>query len=276
MTRIAQQGSELTGPALGTLALTTLGPGPVFFLCAGLYLGGAAMLWHTRHQAPPGVPAGGMGWRAHVAKGFAYVGRQPPLRVLLIWVGLHCSLTMASIGILPAVASANLEGHAGAYGLLLSSFGVGSVLGPALLMSLRQRGRPAVLLAVSGLLSGAPLVGLGLAHNEVVAALFSLGAGMGQSVFMAVIYSSTMTVAVNDMRGRVSSVQLSLTTGLMGTASLGWGALVGVLAPGLVLAVPGLIFVAACVPFMAGAGRLDQGILSHRPIPPTQPVAQSA
>lgn len=274
VTRIAQQGSELTGPAVGTVVLTTLGPGPVFFLCAAFYFGGAAMLWRIRGAAPPGVPAGGMGWTTHVRKGFTYVGHQPPLATLLIWVGLHCSLTMASIGILPAVASANLRGDAGAYGLLLTSFGVGSVVGPLLLMSLRKQSQPVLLLAVSGLLSGAPLVGLGLSHDVPLAVVFALAAGAGQAVFMAVIYSSTMTVAEDHMRGRVSSIQLSLTTGVMGTASLGWGALVGILAPGLVLSLPGLVFVVACGPFLVRAGHLNHGIVRHRVHPGApEPVA---
>jgi len=275
VTRIAQQGSELTGPAIGTVILTTLGPGPVFFLCTLFYLAGAAMMWRVRHAAPPGVPADGVGWLAHVGKGFAYVGHQPPLATLLAWVGLHCCLTMASIGILPAVASTNLKGQAGAYGLLLTSFGIGSVLGPLALMSLRKQSRPVLLLAISGVMSGASLVGLGLAHNEPLAALWSLVAGAGQSVFMAVIYSSTMTVAADHMRGRVSSIQLSLTTGLMGTTSLGWGALVGVLAPGVVLGIPGLVFVAACVPFIARADHLNRGIVRHRVDPAALPIDPS-
>ncbi|MGH9055051.1 MAG: MFS transporter [Acidimicrobiales bacterium] len=260
VTRIAQQGAELTGPAIGTAVLTTLGPGPVFFLCAAFYLAGAAMFGHVRHASPPGIPASGLGWWAHLGEGVSYVGRRRPLSTLLSWVGLHCGLTMASIGILPAVASANLHGDASAYGLLLSFFGAGSIAGPLLLMALRRQDRPALLLALSGVASGAALVGLGLAHSPVAAAAWALLAGAGQSVFMALIYSSTMTVAENRLRGRVSSIQLTLTTGLMGTASLGWGALVFVLAPGLVLALPGVVFVAACAPFIARAGALNHGI----------------
>jgi len=264
VTRIAQQGAELTGPAIGTVVLVTMGPGPVFLLCCVFYLAAAAMLWRVRHAAPPGVPASGMRWHTHVAEGFAYVGRRKPLGTLMIWVGLHCSLTMASIGILPAVAAANLGGRPGAYGLLLTSFGIGSVVGPLALMSLRGQDRPVTLLGASGLLSGLPLVGLGIAHGTLLAVSCALLAGVGQAVFMAVIYASNMTVAEDGMRGRVASIQLSLTTGVMGLASLGWGALVGVLAPGLVIAIPGLAFAVACGPFFARAASLHEGIVSRR------------
>lgn len=276
VTRVAQQGAELTGPAIGTVVLTTAGPGAVLLLCAGFYLAAASMFWHLRRHAPRGTPSRPLGWAAHIKEGFSYARRREPLGMLLVWVALHCSLTMASLGVLPAVAAANLAGRAGAYGVLLTSFGVGSVLGPVSLMLLRRQQRPVVFLAVSGVLSGLPLFGLGLAQNVVLAVLCALLAGAGQAAFMAVIYSSVMTVAEDGMRGRVSSIQLSITTGLMGTASLGWGALVGLLAPGLVLVVPGLVFVAACAPFVNRSERLNRGIVGRRFAAPPAPALPDA
>ncbi len=250
MVRIAQQGAEMTGPALATATLAAAGPGAAFAVCAGLYVVGTLMFWRVGRVVTEGprAPLTGGVW-APVADGLRYARAQAPLGTLLIWVGLHCSLTMASIGILPVVAVANLGGGAGAYGVLLTAFGLGSVLGPLGMMWLGRRVEPVTLLVATGVLSGAPLVSLGLVPNMVVAAVSSALAGAAQAVFMAGIYSLTQGVATDAMRGRVASIQLSLTTGAMGLTSLGWGALAGVMAPGLVLAAPGIAFVLACVPF---------------------------
>ncbi len=264
-TRIAQQGAELTGPAVGTAVLAVYGPGPTFLLCAAFYAAGVAMLLHVRRSVVVPVWSGKrQGPLAPVAQGLSYVRGQAPIGTLMLWVGLHCSLTMASFGILPAVAAANLHGNASAYGFLLTAFGLGSVLGPLLLMWLGDLVPAVMILVVSGILSGLPLVSLGLVHNETVALVSSALAGGAQAVFMAGIFSSTQGSSIDAMRGRVASIQLSLTTGAMGLTSLGWGALVGILSPGLVLALPGSVFVLACIPFALGSGRITEALQRQR------------
>ncbi|MHB1710277.1 MAG: MFS transporter [Acidimicrobiales bacterium] len=263
--RIAQQGAELTGPAVGTVVLTTSGPGAAFLLCAAFYIAGLAMFWHVRRSVTtPARLAGQTGILAPIAGGLSYVRRQTPIGMLLVWVGLHCSLTMASIGILPAVATANLNGNAGAYGLLLATFGFGSVLGPLVMMWLGRRISVVPILVLSGILSGLPLISLGLVHQIEIDLVSSAVAGAGQAVFMAAIYAAIQGASIDTMRGRVASVQLSLTTGAMGLASIGWGALVALLAPGIVLAIPGAAFVLVCIPFARRSRRIAEAVESNR------------
>ena len=260
-TRIAQQGAELTGPALATVALAAVGAAAAFGVCAGFYLVALGLVWRLRHQVQ--APAGGatsQGILGPIREGVSYVRHQQPLGTLLLWVGLHCSLTMASVGILPAVATANLHGDATAYGVLLTSFGLGSVFGPLLLMWLGGRVATVPTLVGSGVLSGLPLISLGLIPVLWVAILSAALAGGAQAVFMAAIYSANQGRTVDPLRGRVASVQLSLTTGAMGLASVGWGALVALVAPGVVLAVPGAVFVVACVPFALRSGRIRSAL----------------
>jgi MFS family permease len=248
-TRIAQQGSELVGPALGTLVLTTVGPGPTYLLCAAMYLTGLGMLSRVRQSSPKGylVVNQKQSLVEQIAKGFSYIKSTPPLGLLFLWVTCHCSLTMAIFGILPTIASENFHGKAGVYGLLLTSFGLGSVIGPLGMMVVSKEPRHGLGLWVSGVLSGLPLIVLGLTHLEVLALVMSALAGMAQAIFMSLIYSSVMLCTFSSMRGRISSIQLSITTGAMGMASLGWGALVSIACASLVLAVPGAAFVIICL-----------------------------
>jgi len=271
--RIAQQGAELTGPAIGTAVLTTAGPAAAFAACTCFYVAGLSMFWRIRHAvSTPDLAGPRQGILAPIAQGLSYVRRRAPLTTLLVWVGLHCSLTMASIGILPAVATANLGGDAGAYGLLLTGFGLGSVLGPLVMMRLGGRTSAVPIPLLSGILSGLPLVSLGLVRDMGVDLASAASAGAAQAVFMAGIYSANQSVSVDSMRGRVASVQLSLTTGAMGLASIGWGALVALLAPGIVLALPGATFVLCCVPFALRRGGLSVAIEANRwPAPAALP-----
>lgn len=259
-TRIAQQGSEFFGPGIGTAVLTTSGPGWTFLLCAGFYVCGAAMLFHLRGYGRAARQSGlapVLSVRRQVVQGVSYTRRTSPLGLLFGWVTCHCSLTMATFGILPTIASVNFHGAAGAYGLLLTTFGAGSILGPLILMSLRHQPQAGWVLWIAGILSGAPLVVLGFAHVELLGMAMSMVAGMAQAVFMAMIYASVMTCSDSWMRGRVASIQLSATTGAMGLASLGWGALVSLLPAGLVLALPGTAFVVVCIGVAPRVRRLN-------------------
>jgi hypothetical protein len=130
-----------------------------------------------------------------------------------------------------------------------------------LLMGLGTRAKLVTTLIVAGILSGLPLITLGLVHIAAVDLASAAIAGGAQAVFMAAIYSANQGRTVDSMRGRVASVQLSLTTGAMGLASVGWGALVALVAPGLVLAVPGGIFVIACVPFAMRRRRIAAALM---------------
>ena len=204
--------------------------------------------------------------------GVSYLRSTLPLALLFIWVTFHCCLTMATFGILPTIATVNFGGAAGVYGLLLTAFGAGSILGPLLVMALSDRSRLGSILWVTGVLSGAPLIVVGLSRVEWLAVAMECLAGIGQSVFMAVIYASVQTCAHDAIRGRISSIQLASTTGAMGLASIGWGALAGVASAGLVLAVPGGFFVLVCLVLTKSVSGLNRAFdrQAASVAPPTQ------
>lgn len=262
-TRIAQQGSELVGPAIGTAILTTAGPGWAFLACALFYAAGMATMARIRRQGrrAPSISETTM-WR-EVRAGVTYLRTTSPLGLLFVWVTFHCCLTMATFGILPTIATDNFGGAAGVYGLLLTAFGAGSIVGPLLMMVFSDRIRPGSVLWVTGVLSGAPLIAVGLTHLEWLAVAMECLAGIGQAVFMAVIYASVQTCARDALRGRVSSIQLASTTGAMGLASIGWGALVGIASAGIVLAVPGGFFVLLCLLLTRRVPGLNRAVDGH-------------
>ena len=115
--------------------------------------------------------------------------------------------------------------------------------------------------------------GLAISRGRLVGVLSAAGGWRQgwriQAVFMAAIYSANQGRTVDPLRGCFASVQLSLTTGAMGLASVGWGALVALVAPGVVLAVPGAVFVVACVPFALRSGRIRSALTRPGIEPPS-------
>lgn len=249
LAQIAQQGAELSGPAIGTAVVAIGGPVAGFGLCAVFYAIGMLTAWRVRGLV--GTPAGRhRGLFRPVVEGFNYVLHRPALALLMLFVALHCSLTMAFNGLLPALAATHLHGGSGVYGLLLTSVGVGAVAGPLLIMVFGRRLRDVHVLFVTGFLSGAMLALLGVVPTLTLAIPIAAGVGASEATFMAVVYMLSQTMAADHMRGRVSSSQLVITAGSMSILSMGWGALEGPWGPGLTLVVPGVAFVIAVLAFL--------------------------
>ncbi|MFZ0214442.1 MAG: MFS transporter [Candidatus Dormiibacterota bacterium] len=256
LAQVAQQGAELSGPAIGTAVVLVGGPVAGFGLCAVFYAIGAFSAWFVRGAIA--VPTGThRGLFTPVVRGLAYVAHRPTLALLMAFVALHCCLTMAFNGLLPALAADHLGGGSSVYGVLLTSVGVGAVAGPAALLLFGRRLRDVHVLFVAGLGSGALLASLGLVHSLGLAVLCSAGVGASDAVFMAVVYVLSQTLTADDMRGRVASSQLVITAGSMSILSMGWGALEGPWGPGLTMLIPGVAFVVAVLGFLPCVGRFD-------------------
>lgn len=260
LAQIAQQGAELTGPAIGTAVLALGGPVAGFSLCAAFYLLGAIFAWHVRHlvATPEGGPVE-RGVLGPVLRGLAYLFRHPQLRLLAAFVTLHCALTMAFLGILPSLASAHLGGGGGTYGAILTSVGLGAIGGPLLLMIAGRRLRDVYVLFGSGFLSGAALAALGLVPTLPAAIAAGVAVGAGDAVFMALAYTLAQRMTGEHMRARISSSQIVITAGSMSLLSMGWGALVDPWGPALALIVPGAAFVVVVAGFLRTFRIFDVG-----------------
>ncbi|MBO0743384.1 MAG: MFS transporter [Candidatus Dormibacteraeota bacterium] len=262
LAQIAQQGAELSGPAIGTAVVAVGGPVAGFGLCAVFYAVGMVTAWRVRGLV--GAPGGHhRGLFRPVLEGLDYVLHRPTLALLMLFVALHCSLTMAFNGLLPALAAGHLHGGSGVYGLLLTSVGVGAVAGPLLIMLFGRRLRDVHVLFVTGFSSGATLALLGVVPSLGLAVPIAAAVGASESTFMAVVYMLSQTMAEDHMRGRVSSSQLVITAGSMSILSMGWGALEGPWGPGLTLVVPGVAFVLAVLGFLPCVTRFDvRGVMT--------------
>lgn len=279
----AVRGGQFLGPALvGTaagLGSGTAGTDAGLAICVGFYLvgTGAAMLLpqpppaagtasQTPDRSTPNHPV------REAVSGFRQVIRDPRLGPLLWFVGAHCALTMAYMGLLPALAAAHLHSAEDA-GPLMTFAGLGALLGCFALIP-ASGARPAVLALVTGVPSGAALVGLAMAHSTIVAAVAAAVAGASQAAFMAVIYALSQTLAPTRLRARVASIQGALTAGSMSLVALAWGALAAAGGPALALALPAAAFVVLCLiaPGVVPSVRLRSG--GPAPVPAAVGLAE--
>ena len=147
----------------------------------------------------------------------------------------------------PLLARDALHIGASGFGLLMSSLGVGSLIGALTLAFTGRRPSPRVMLGTA-LLFGAFEIALGvvagLGLTAVLAMVLMAGTGFAMSTTMALANTTVQTNSPDWLRGRVMSIYLTVFAGstpigaaLAGFLSALWGAPVAVAVGGAVVAV---------------------------------------
>jgi len=243
----AEQISGMVGPALAAGAVATVGLGATFgalalaFAAAAAAFGGvarAAGRSPRRTDADPAPPPSG---GSSLLAGFRYAWGDPLIRTLLVVLAALSVATSGPILVGGAVLAETRFGGAGAFGILLSAFGAGSLLGvvgAGAAGRARRRGRS--LLVVTAAL------GLGLAALAVVpdlglAAAVAAGMGVGSGYLGVVLTAWLQERVAPEVRGRVMGLVVFAAVALDPVSYALTGALVEADARGVFLGAGGLL-----------------------------------
>lgn len=204
----ATQTGTFLGPALGGALIATVGPTPAFAADAATFAVSAltlALMGHRAHAAA--TPEPGTAGRQPGAGGWALVKRWRALRLVLLQIA---AATLAFGGVfevaLPALA--HLRFGAAAFGALMASLGIGSVLGTLAAARARLPARP-MIVASTAFIGQAAAISmipfLGGPIGAIAATLvYGICNGFGNVVFLTVMQRSVPT----HMLGRVMSLIL--------------------------------------------------------------------
>lgn len=238
----SMQGSTFIGPAVAGILVAVGGAATAFSLDAASFLFASLTLWLmsgaiTISRAPERVGAGAgtdaapnaatsaatgaatgheasPGLLATIRAGLAYAWGDPVLRVILIIIAaINAAFEGPIVVGLAALAERRFLGGSALYGLMLSGWGAGSLLGIALAGSVgRPRRLGVLLLGVTAALGvGIALVGVAPSAAAVVAVLAAMGTGSG---FLNVFgFSWLQSRAEPAMLGRVMSLVMLASVG---------------------------------------------------------------
>jgi predicted MFS family arabinose efflux permease len=239
----AQRGAEFIGPALGSLIMTFAGLPWVFVLCGAAYAAAAFQPLALPPSSPQLALQHGAAASA-LPRERRWLGAEnrTVLFLLLLVVCLHCSITMAFMGVLPIFAQMALHGDSNTYGSLLSAIGLGSLAATLLGGGVRDARWQGALYGITTILSGVTLAILGSTHAVAAAIGAALLVGASQALFMTLSLSFIQERVQDAARGRVSSVYTFISAGVMSVANWGYGALAAVFTPGLLLVAGGALF----------------------------------
>jgi len=196
--------ARVAGPAVAGVLIATVGVAPCFGLNALTYLVMIWALWTMDPRRLQDPPKADLRERGRVKAAVRHVIDTPELAMPLMLMAVVGTLGLNFQVILPLLARLTFEGGASSYAVLVSSMGVGSVVGALVTGARGKTGMPVIAasaLAFGGLAMAAALMPSLAAEIPVLALL-----GASAVMFAAAINSTIQLAVAPEMRGRVMAL----------------------------------------------------------------------
>lgn len=222
-------GARLIGPALGGFLIQVFGEGLCFSINAVSYIAVILMLFMMRIQYEPMVQDKESTLKK-ILEGWCYAWHQFPIRVLVMNLAVYTMFGMSYATILPVFVRDVLKGQSSTMGLMLSTAGIGALLGSFFLASRTTiRGIASRMLFIGAGVS-ATLIVFSFSKSIYINMPLMVIIGFGMMMQMASTNTLIQSVVDDKMRGRVLSIYTMAFTAvtpfgslLVGSLSSTWG-----------------------------------------------------
>lgn len=232
---VARWGSLLAGPGLAAGIYGATGSATVFALDAASFLLSAGLLLPTRPRAVEA--AAGQGTLREIWAGARYVAGIPWLWVTIVLFSVVLMLQFAPQQVLlPKLIQQHFGRGVGAYGLLTSLLGVGTVAGTLAFGQLQPRHRRGVLSYVIWLLNSLAIAGVALSPWYGLACGFAVFRGFCIGFGIAIWETMMMELVPSHLLSRVVSLDFFGSFGLMPVGLALAAGISGLAAPGTIIA----------------------------------------
>jgi MFS family permease len=224
LTQATQHASRLIGPGLAAPLLMLHWLPAAFLMCALFYGIGWLQILQIETRSTGGAGAG-EGFVTNFVNGLRYAWSEPLIRMVLVLVFFHCGLTMAFESTIPGFVHEHMSphNHDGGFATLMVGVGVGGLIGSIYIggvSSAVTRGR---LLLLTGILSGIGQVMLGFTSTMPAAFLAAMVMGGADAAFMTMGQAITQSLAQDEFRGRLASINTFSLGGVMAVMNLSNG-----------------------------------------------------
>ncbi|MHC4049403.1 MFS transporter [Bradyrhizobium sp. 25ACV] len=219
---ISYNTARSVGPAIGGIVVATAGAVAAFAVNALLYLPLmlALFLW-KRISEPPHLPPEKLN-RA-IVSGVRYIANSPSIKIVLIRSMVTGVIGGAIIALLPLVARDLLQGDAQTYGILLSAFGLGAVIGALSVSEVRRRMSGEAAIRACALSMAGAIAAVGLSGELMVTAAALVLAGAVWMLAWALFNISVQLAAPRWVTGRSLAAYQAASSGGIAVGSWGWG-----------------------------------------------------
>lgn len=206
---LARQIALLAGPAAAGLAVSLIGGPAVLLIDAGTFLVMTGILWTLPDTTEAHSPDQS---RQRLRLGFSALMRHREIRLLTMLSIVFFLAYWPTEPALPLYSKLILKSGAAGYGLLLSAFGAGALVGLATIPWVGRLSRPGMVLAAIAVLWGGLLFPLSLFHSLVPAAFFLALGACAWAPYTTIELTLVQRLTPPRRRGEILGAQASLTT----------------------------------------------------------------
>ena len=242
--------ARVIGPVLGGTALVRFGASWCFGLNGISFIAVVISLLLLKTDFRPASAT--VSILSSMREGFGFIRNQGAMQGLIILAFCMTLFAFPMLTFFPVFAKDVFHGGPQIFTILLSTSGVGSVVGAltvAALGNIRSKG----LLALGSLIAvGLCIAGFSVSRNLYLSCLFVFINGAMIMVGFSMISSLVQLITSNEMRGRVMSVYNVAFRGGMPVGSLSTGYLVQFLSAPTVILANGLLLAIVSIYFLLG------------------------
>jgi MFS family permease len=221
LNHVLMNAGKVVGPAIAGVLIARIGLSWCFLLNALSYFAVlVGLLLMRKHELEPVIPANRAA--GQLREGFRYVRRTPELLGLLVLMTVSGMLAYEWTVSLPLLAREAFNGDAQTFALLLSSMGLGAVVGGLVVASTLQASTRTLMIA--GFVFSFFVLVTALAPTLAIAVVGATILGGASIAFRSVASSLVQVYSAPDMRGRVMALLLMATGGTttVGAPLVGW------------------------------------------------------
>jgi MFS family permease len=236
--------ASVGGAALGGALVAWFGIAAALAVDAASFAVVAVVLAASRHL--PAAEGRREPFSVRVREALRYARTDRVARLLLGGEALAVVFFTLIVPIEIIYAEETLHTDEAGYGILLSSWGAGIVLGSIVFLGVRKRSAAALIL-LSTLAIGAGYLGMAVARELWLACAFSVLGGIGNGVQWVSVMTALQETTPDDLQARVTGLLESIASAMTGVGFLIGGVITAIFAPPTAFLVSGLGVVALVV-----------------------------
>jgi predicted MFS family arabinose efflux permease len=239
----------ILGPAVAGVLASTIGPGRTLAIDAVSFgLSSIGLLFVRRDlRAPIDRPRERI--VTEIREGIEYIAHHPILRTTILFWGATSILTAPLVTALAVHVTRDLGYDAAVLGVILTGYGVGTVVG-ALITAKRATRRPVAPFLIGGnLVAAAGLVAIATVPIIPVMVAVAVMSGIAQSLVLVTYVTIRAAYSPDELLGRIGSTARTISLGLQPVGLLVGGALIDltsgsttIVAMGIAIALVSLVF----------------------------------
>ena len=240
----------IVGPAIAGILATSIGPGQTLAIDAVSFALSACGLFfvHRDLRAPVDRVYGPI--LSEIRVGIDYIRTDPVLRSAILFWGSISIVFAPLVTALAVHITRDLHEEPAVLGLVLSAYGVGTVVGALLMARRGSQGRVAPVLLGGTLVIAFALIVLAISAEIPVMLAVSAIAGVAQSLVLLTYITLRTVYSPDALLGRIGSTARVISLGLQPIGLLVGGALIDLTSGSTTLAIMGVTVAALTVLFV--------------------------